>query len=533
MAVSHVLVLLLLWLGTSHALRMFETFGDAMVLSNDKPALHGTTSPGAVVVVEESSNHYSVKAEPDGLFIVSLKPRAPSTNGTGITISVSDSSGGKASAREVLFGEIFLCSGQSNMVHPVSYDYNATAQIAAATYPRVRLFQVGRQPTPHPQQHLACNATDTMPVLTPNCSARNQWYKLSPTTVPTFSAVCYFTIQEILRNVLGTDYPVGLIESDWGGSPQGAWESTFVNSSSPQSVSVPPTVQEKPAYCQSSQLLIETRSLNTNHVPTYLGAQLWPARVCNEPIGCLFNGMIWPLAISTYPRAVLWYQGEADQTNDYPPTQYLCRFQSMQYQWRSTFGIPHLPFYIVQLSAYFTPQPEHTFPSIRVAQGNGRISPGGYAVTHDIGDEAGGVHPHNKTEVGRRLSLSMRNQIYNQTDIKYESPNATLATSSAQTNSISVVFSFSQGLRWQPTHNCTTCCDDRGRSVQLSTTSITQWISAPATVNSSIALLVSMPQGIKVQDVKFVRYAWSNVPECVLFDVEEQLPAGPFYLPVG
>lgn len=192
------------------------------------------------------------------------------------------------------------------MVHPLSYDYNATAQIAAATYPNVRLFQVGRQETPTPQWQLACNATATSPGLSPNCSTRNRWHVLSPASVPTFSAVCYLTAQEIVRKHLGLATPLGLIESDWGGTPNEAWEPMAAGAAyDPAS--------GKCTLPNVTSTATATPRPSPRPSPAPANANGWPAANCNASFGCLYNGMIAPLTLSTSPSLVLWYQGEADQ----------------------------------------------------------------------------------------------------------------------------------------------------------------------------------------------------------------------------
>jgi hypothetical protein len=148
--------------------------------------------------------------------------------------------GGRAD--RVLYGRQILCGGQSNMVHPLSYDYNATAQIAAAALlPNLRLLQVGRQWSNDGGAllPLACHANGTAPPIRGlscdpdghHCAPHNVWRDAAASvngSAATFSAVCYLTAQELMRTELGVDAAVGLVEADWGGSSQAPWQSRAV-----------------------------------------------------------------------------------------------------------------------------------------------------------------------------------------------------------------------------------------------------------------------------------------------------------------
>jgi hypothetical protein len=183
------------------------------------------------------------------------------------------------------------------MVHPLSYDYNATAQIALAktSLPNLRLFQVGRQVTEVPQRKLRCRDGGMSPPMSPGCAGngsagllavRNTWTSASQ-TAPTFSAVCFLTALELMRTEIGIAAPVGLIESDWGGSNQHPWQSAefATNFGCPM-----------PVFNTSNQL--NCSDLPANFIESPIKANCWR---------CTLNGMILPLSISVRPMAVLWY----------------------------------------------------------------------------------------------------------------------------------------------------------------------------------------------------------------------------------
>lgn len=320
----------------------------------------------------------------------------------------------------------------------------------------------------------------------------------------------------------GYHAPLGLLETDWGGSTQEAWTDPAVAVSLGCSGEVPP--QNATAdRCPPGEVLSPTKP------------QHW---------GCLRNGMVAPLAPSLRPVLALWYQGEADSTN-LPTTErdYTCGLRALIQDWRGMLQRPKLPFFLVQLAPYWQDPPRTNFPAVRVGQAavgmDPAMQPAGYCVTHDIGDHAGGVHPHNKTEVGRRLALAVRRVAFNQTVHPWPEPiearGASVQQGQGQGQGQEVLqVSFTKGvpglaLHWGPTHNCTQCCRPEERVVQVLRGNV--WTDLAAAVDASGPVLqAQVPEGSAA--VEQVRYAWSNYPECVLFD-QHDLPVGPFLLSVS
>jgi hypothetical protein len=227
-------------------------------------------------------------------------------------------------------------------------------------------------------------------------------------------------------------------------------------------------------------------------------------------------------------------------------------------EWRHVFASPLLPWFTVQLAPYWSLPPGGqdipigtNYPHTRVAQANAMIHTrahtdntsvgasvapdmqplSGYAVTHDLGDHAGGIHPHNKTEVGRRLAMPMRRLVFNATDVWNDGvpSTATDAFVTGATDMLRVVFNTSGGVTWGKTQNCTTCCTSSlnttfaGASLEVAGADMSDWTLLLA---SSVgeAVEIRLPAGFKAS---YVRYAWSNYPQCVLFDAQ-QLPVPPF-----
>jgi len=163
-------------------------------------------------------------------------------------------------------------------------------------------------------------------------------------------------------------------------------------------------------------------------------------------------------------------------------------------------------------------------------------APAGYCVTHDIGDRAGGIHPHNKTEVGRRLSLVVRTKMFEEKGLPLSPEAVGASIGAADESRLEVRFTSGAAVVWGSTHNCSTCCDISTSVVDVCaaancTDPIVKWtpVSAEWSVSDN-ALVATVPAAAPRPSA--ARYAWSNFPECVLFDKVNALPVGPFSLVV-
>ncbi|MFT7234107.1 MAG: sialate O-acetylesterase [Cyclobacteriaceae bacterium] len=277
----------------------------------------------------------------------------------------------------ILFGEVWLCSGQSNMQQPIKgYDgqptFGSMEAIMKSKNPNLRLFTVDR-------------FGSKTPLL--NIEKYTSWQEATPENVADFSAVAYFFGQQ-LQEIL--DVPVGLIHTSWGGSSVQAWMS-----------------QESISLQQEVNLEDVDISNKTNHIPT-----------------ALFNAMINPLIPYTI-KGMLWYQGESNRKE---PEKYQELFPAMVKDWRSRWGIGDFPFYFTQIAPYsygnndaFQTVDNTAF--IREAQLAcvELISNSGIAITMDIGDPIS-IHPPKKKEVADRLLYNALNQTYNFKNIDGASP---------------------------------------------------------------------------------------------------------------
>ncbi len=277
------------------------------------------------------------------------------------------SSASDITLENVMLGEVWLCSGQSNMQQPVKgYEgqpvFGAAMAVAKSGNPDLRLFSVDRVGSKTPLKDIE--------KYTP-------WQQASPESVPDFSAIAYF-FGEQLQEIL--DCPVGMIHTSWGGSSIQAWISN-----------------EAISPYQNVNLDKVDITKDTNHTPT-----------------ALFNSMIHPLIPYTI-RGVLWYQGESNRTE---PEKYKKLFPAMVKDWRTRWSIGNFPFYYVQIAPYIYDsnseyQSVRNSAFIREAQLEclDLIPNSGMAVTLDIGDEYS-IHPPKKKEVADRLLYDALNQTY-------------------------------------------------------------------------------------------------------------------------
>lgn len=268
----------------------------------------------------------------------------------------------------VLFGEVWLCSGQSNMEMPVKgYEgqpiFGSVQAIADSNNPNLRLFTVSKVGSQYPLDSIEKYIS---------------WQEATPASVSEFSAVAYFfgrQLQEIL------DVPVGLISASWGASSVEAWMS--IEAISPW---------------QKINIEADDLTREANQTPT-----------------ALYNAMIHPL-IPYSIKGVIWYQGETDRLE---PEKYKTLFPAMVNNWRQQWGLGDFPFYYVQIAPFYYYgtndefQTVHNSAFIREAQLNclDAIPNSGMAITMDIGDSLC-IHPPKKKEVADRLLYNALGQTY-------------------------------------------------------------------------------------------------------------------------
>ena len=337
--------------------RPHALFGDHMVLQCEKPIrVWGSSGPGASVSV--SLWNAGVAGEPRllaegagladdrGAWDVRLAAQPP---GGPYELRIAGES--DSVFRDVWLGEVWICSGQSNMEWPVRQAKDAEAEIAGADHPGIRLFQTPRRAAPVPETHVEA-----------------EWRTCSPESVAGFSAVGYSFGRALHERI---DRPVGLIQAAWGGTPAEAW-------------TAPASLRDDPDFAE----ILVRKPRHGSWAPS-----------------ALFHGMIAPLTRYGI-RGVIWYQGESNADRAW---QYRRLFPAMIRSWREAFRQGDIPFLFVQLANFKAraEQPgESEWAELREAQTRALSLPRtGMAVTIDIG-EADDIHPRNKQEVGRRLALA-------------------------------------------------------------------------------------------------------------------------------
>lgn len=279
----------------------------------------------------------------------------------------------------ILFGEVWLCSGQSNMQQPVhGYNgqptYGTHHALLNARNAQLRLFTVDRVPSATPLDTLVSYTT---------------WQQANSDNVASFSAVAYYFGQQ-LQEIL--DVPVGLIHTSWGGSSVQAWMS-----------------KEVIEQYQEVNLKNVNMKKSPNHIPT-----------------ALYNAMIHPLLPYTI-KGALWYQGESNRLE---PELYRQYFPAMVKDWRQRWGLGDFPFYYVQIAPYIyggdkadiynTPANTAFIREVQAACLD-LIPNSGMAVTMDIGEQAC-IHPAKKKEVAERLLFNALNKTYGLKSFKTDGP---------------------------------------------------------------------------------------------------------------
>ncbi len=322
----------------------------------------GTATDGETVTVKFQGQEVSGKAE-GGKWKVELEPLKASSEPATLTISCGDQT---VEIKNVLVGEVWLCSGQSNMQWTLGNSYESEKELAsdAAKDPLLRLFTVPRQPADEPQENVDAS-----------------WQKASPEELKDFSAVAYYFGRD-LRKAL--DVPIGLISTNVGGTPAESWTSREALVATPGLESLVDMKNERSATHSSSGL---------------------------------YNAMIAPL-VPYAVKGAIWYQGESNAGRY---EEYRTLFPTMIASWRKAWGQGNFPFLFVQL-APFEPPPEDEWAGLREAQlMTLEKSPNtGMAVITDVG-EAKDIHPKKKEPVGDRLALAARKLAYGE-DIVYSGP---------------------------------------------------------------------------------------------------------------
>jgi len=493
------LILLLTGSGAAFAdVKLPAVIGDNMVLQQGgKVSIWGWADPGEEVMVGVSwrSMKWAVTADKDGKWSFQMNP--PKAGGPyEMTLTGKNA----ITIKNILVGEVWVCSGQSNMQWSVQASNNAQQEIAEAGYPKIRLFSVKRTVAEKPQ-----------------ADCEGSWSECSPETVPGFSAVAYFFGRHLHKEL---NVPVGLIHTSWGGTPAEAWTRREVLEANPESAPIlkryddavakyPEAMKKYQEKLAEWKQAAEKAKADGKKAPRRPGAPFGPGNP-HSPAG-LYNGMIAPL-IPYGIAGAIWYQGESNAGRAY---QYRTIFPDMIKNWRDDWGQGKFSFLFVQLANFMQTKPEpaeSAWAELREAQSMTLGLPNtGMAVIIDIG-EATDIHPKNKQDVGKRLALWALANTY---DLKlvYSGP----IYKSMKVDGGSIILSFDHvggGIVAKGDETL------KGFSIAGADH---KFVWADAKIDGDTVVVSSD----KVPEPAAARYAWADNPVCNFYN-KEDLPASPF-----
>ncbi len=405
--------------------------------------------------------------------------------------------------KNVMVGEVWVCSGQSNMQFGLGGSNNAEQEIKDADYPNIRLFSVPLKAARLPQKNVD-----------------GKWSVCTPETIPGFSAVAYFFGRDLHKSL---NVPIGIIHTSWGGSAAEAWTSRETLESDP-ALKVMLDRSDKNAKEADQKWADYAKTFNDwrekNNELEAAGERLiggppalprWgDARNSNHRSTALYNAMIAPLVPYAIQGAI-WYQGESNAGRAY---QYRKLFPAMIQDWREKWGQGDFTFLFVQLANFGSSTGAgHTWPELREAQNMALSLPNtGMAVTIDIGNPKD-IHPRNKQDVGYRLALAARKVTYGEKKLVYSGP--MYKSMKAKNGKITLSFDcIGGGLMSkdnEPLKGFEIAAEDQ------------KFVAAEASIEGGKIVVWNND----ISEPVAVRYGWYDSPVCNLFN-KEGLPASPF-----
>ena len=483
--------LLALTSGASIALadvKLPNIFTEHMVLQQGQQnRVWGLAEAGEEVTVAIDKQTQTTKAAADGKWQITLEPLPV---GGPYTFTVKGKN--EIKFEDVLVGEVWICSGQSNMQWSVNSSVDADLEKAAAKYPRIRLITVPNLGTQEPQWNF-----------------NGQWQACTPETVGNFSAVGYFYGRQLHTTL---DVPVGLINNAWGGSACEAWirRDLFDEKYKPL---MDRWAQMEASYEQNLatwKLAVEKAKAEGKQPPASPDGQMkGNARPAN-----IYNGALKP-TIGYGIRGAIWYQGESNASRAY---QYRDMFPLMIKSWRDEWQQGDFPFYWVQLADFMAEKPEpgeSGWAELREAQTMtlGKLPNTGEAVIIDIG-EGKDIHPKNKQGVAMRLARWALVDTYKLTGITPRSP--IYKSMEKQDHKIVLTFEHVPG-GWRPFD----VAEPRGFAIAGADK---KFVWGKAKIVGPDKIEVSSDA---VMDPVAVRYAWADNPVCNMYSAAG-LPLTPF-----
>lgn len=399
-----------------------NVFSDHMVLQQkQKNKVWGKAAAGEEVTVSINGQTQKATADADGKWSVMLEP-IPVGGPYDLTVKGKN----EIKITDVLVGEVWVCSGQSNMQWWVKLANDPDLEKLAAKHPKIRMInfpQIGRQEEiwSHDDRH---------------------WMVCSPETVSDFSAVGYFFARQLHETL---DIPIGMLNNAWGGSACEAWINRDLLAAEPKFKPMMDRWAEMEAKALPRLAELEPKEKELNDEQKKELGGLKGQMYGNSRPGNIYNGVL-KSHLGYGIKGAIWYQGESNAGRAY---QYRDLFPFMIKDWRKEWGQGDFPFYWVQLADFYDEKPEpgdSAWAELREAQTMTMSLPKtGEAVIIDIG-EAKDIHPKNKVDVGRRLARWALAKDYG-IEIPYHSPQ--YKSMEFKGNKIVLTFNYLDG-GWRP-----------------------------------------------------------------------------------
>lgn len=444
---------------------------DGMVVQRHQAIpVWGWSEANAEIVISFAGQKKSVRSNAEGAWQTKFGPQEA---GGPFSLQISHEKE-SITIQNILVGDVWLCSGQSNMEWVLRNTEHAKEEMASVNYEKIRHFKV-----PH--------AWSAMP------SERvpgGSWAAATSENVGLFTAVGYYFAKTVHME---ENIPIGLLNSSWGGSKIEAWMSPDALGKSKESIA------------QSMALLAasiesKTHTSRVNHAPA-----------------ALYNKMLHPLFV--FPiKGILWYQGESNATVEDEAYVYREQFEGLIKDWRAKWQKIDLPFYWVQLANYNSARNTETnspWATIRESQAAALALPNtGQVVTIDVGNAAD-IHPRDKKTVGKRLAFVALNKTYGKKIFDYSGP--VLTSFMVQGSTVKLIF-----------NNCGSKLYAADSSKDVKGFEIAgkdnKFKPAKATIKNNTVILTNE----SVKQPTAVRYAWDDNPEAANLVGKSGLPAGPF-----
>lgn len=455
----------------------------------------GWADPGEEVAVSVAGQTKRAKAGPDGVWRVTLDALKP-----GAALALSAKGKNTVAVQDMLVGEVWIGSGQSNMGMTVNGSNDFDKEKAEAALPQIRMFTVERVVGTAPQSE---------------CKGR--WVVCAPDAVGGFSATAYFFGKNLHKRL---NVPVGLINSSWGGTPVEAWISAEALQAMPSSkvITDPWAARTAAPWDEAKEMAAYDKQVAAwkERVKQAKAAGKEPPRAPKKPVAPrldphhpanLYNGMIAPL-IPYAVRGAVWYQGESNARSDSSHL-YGTQLETLIADWRGRWGYA-FPFAWVQLPNFKSS--DRDWPLVREGMLKTlKVPDTGMAVAMGLG-ESNNIHPKNKQEVGRRLALWAFAKVYGLTVDSFSGPLP--AGYTVKGGEVACTFTHADGGLVA-----------QGGELQgfVIAGADQKWAPAQAKIVGD-TVVVSSPE---VKAPVAVRYAWSSDPVCNLFN-GAGLSASPF-----